>query len=86
MPADVIPTAALIARPRHRIALDAGPTHHRPQERARVGIIEDAVIRLLVGIHRELVALASPGHIEFLHAGAGLAHFPRNFVHAVFGP
>ena len=54
MPADVIPTATLIARPRHRIALDAGPTHHRPQERARVGIIEDAVIRTVSYTHLDV--------------------------------
>ncbi len=86
MPADVIPTAALVAGPGHRVTLDAGPAHHRPQEGARIGVVEDAVEGLAVGIHRELVALAGPGHVELLHAAAGLAHFPGDLVHAVLGP
>ncbi|MNI19070.1 hypothetical protein D3C73_724940 [compost metagenome] len=86
MPADVIPAAALVAGPGHGIALDAGPAHHRPQERARIGIVEDAVECLAVGIHRELVTLAGPGHVQLLHAAAGLAHFPGDLVDAVLGP
>ncbi|VUM28125.1 hypothetical protein PGKDCPLP_04212 [Stenotrophomonas maltophilia] len=86
VPADVIPAAALVAGPCHGIALDAGPAHHRPQERARIGIVEDAVECLAVGVHRELVALAGPGHVQLLHAAAGLAHFPGDLVDAVLGP
>ncbi|CRQ15403.1 hypothetical protein PAERUG_E15_London_28_01_14_02023 [Pseudomonas aeruginosa] len=86
VPADVIPAAALVAGPRYGVALDAGPAHHRPQERARIGIVEDAVERLAVGVHRELVALAGPGHVQLLHAAAGLAHFPGDLVDAVLGP
>ena len=86
MPADVIPAAALVAGPGHRIALDAGPAHHRPQERPRIGIVVQAVEGGFVRIHRELVALAGPGHVEFLHAATCGTHFPSNLVDPVLGP
>ncbi len=86
VPADVIPAAALVAGPGHRIALDAAPAHHRPQERARIGVVHDAVERGLVGIHGELIALAGPGHVQLLHAAAGGADFPGDLVDAVLGP
>ncbi len=86
VPTDVIPAAALVAGPGHRVALDAAPAHHRPQERARLRVVQDAVERGLVGIHRELIALAGPGHVQLLHAAAGGAHFPGDLVDAVLGP
>ncbi|MNM66808.1 hypothetical protein D3C81_783120 [compost metagenome] len=86
VPADVVPAGALVARPRHGVALDAGPAHHRPQERPAVGVVQDAVVGGLVRVHGKLVALARPRHVQLLHAAARLAHFPGDLVDAVFRP
>ncbi len=86
VPSDVVPAAALVAGPGDGIALDAGPAHDCPDEWPRVGIAQDALVGRMVRIHGELVALAGPGHVQLLHARAGLADLPGDLVDAVLGP
>ena len=95
--ADEIPVPVLVARPADGVALRSRPAENGPRQRARIGIVRDAVPGDFVALERvlnfgkrlfarRLVRVARPRHVEFLHARSRGAHFPVHPRERAFRP